>query len=390
MKTLFYRYNPWWEGVFLLDGIYERPHLLNTLRASLDTKHICFLTGLRRVGKTTLLRLLIQFLVEQKHVDPHHIFFISLDDYTLFSKTILEIVEEYRRLHGIPFEQKIYLFFDEITFQKNYEQQLKNLYDTQQVKIFATSSSASLLKKGKPFLTGRSTLVEVLPLSFEEYLVFKGIKISPSNHHLKEKHFEEYLFQGGIPQYVLTGDMEYLKELVDDIIMKDIAAAYGVRNPQILKDYFLMLMERAGKQMSLNKIARVLGISPDSAKRYLHMFEETYLIHLVSRYGKTNETLLSQKKIYAADLGIKTLFTGKRDKGALFENYVYFHLKKKNPRYLKEQDIEIDFMTDEKTLVEVKYGQTMTDKQQSLFNRTHAKKKLVIQGMDDVDKLLNL
>ncbi|MHB8578968.1 MAG: hypothetical protein ACYDA4_03790 [Ignavibacteriaceae bacterium] len=82
---------------------------------------------------------------------------------------------------------------------------------------------------------------------------------------------------GGIPEYVLKNDVEYLKEIVDDIIKKDIASFYNVKNTQILQDFFLLLMERAGKNLSINKAANILSISPDSAKRYLQMFADSYL-----------------------------------------------------------------------------------------------------------------
>ncbi|MDL1963833.1 MAG: DUF4143 domain-containing protein [Deltaproteobacteria bacterium] len=80
-------------------------------------------------------------------------------------------------------------------------------------------------------------------------------------------------------------------------------------------------MERSGKQLSINKIGKILNISPDTSKRYLSYFESTYLIHLLPRWGKTNQKLLSPKKIYASDLGIKYLFMGERDLGSYFENY---------------------------------------------------------------------
>lgn len=384
MEELFYRYNPWWEKSFELKGVINRPNPLNELKKQFSTKDIVFLTGLRRIGKTTLLKLFIEYLLVEKSIDPKHIFYISLDDYSLLKTSIHEIVEEYRKIHKISFKDKIYLFFDEIVYQDKFEQQLKNFYDNQNVKIYASSSSASILKSKKPFLTGRYKIVEILPLFFEEYLDFKGIKVGKSDKHLLEKYFEDYLETGGIPEYVLRGEMEYLKELVDDIIYKDIAAVHQVKNPQILKDFFLLLMERAGKQCSLNKMANILGISVDSAKRYLDMFRDTFLIYTLPRCGKTNERLLSAKKIYAADLGIKSLFTGFRDKGSFFENYVYLKIKDKNPCYLYKDGLEIDFLTEDKTLIEVKYNHEMDQKQQRLFRETPASKKILINSYKDL------
>lgn len=387
MEEILYRYNPWWESKHLIEDLIERSSVLDLMEASFKTKQIVLLTGLRRVGKTSLLKLFIKKLTNEKQVNPHYIFYVSLDDYQLSKKTILEIVEEYRKVHKITFSQKVYLFLDEIAYQKDFELQIKNLYDNQNVKIFASSSSASIIKSKKPYLTGRNVIIEVLPLDFNEYLDFKQIKIKKSDEHLKEKYFEEYMKNGGMPEYVLHEDIKYLKELVNDILYKDIVALYNIRDTHILKDFFLLLMERAGKVVSINKLAKILKISPDTAKRYLQMFADTFLIYLVPRYGKTNEMILAPKKIYACDLGIRTLFTGFRDLGSLFENYVFLKIKNSNPSYIYEDTLELDFITNNKTLIEVKYGQEIEDKQKLFFEKFKAKKKILVQNIYDVEKL---
>jgi predicted AAA+ superfamily ATPase len=171
------------------------------------------------------------------------------------------------------------------------------------------------------------------------------------------------------------------------VIYKDIVAFHGIKNPQGIKDFFALLMERAGKQVSINKIANIMKMSPDTAKRYLQMFEETYLIYLMPRYGKLNERLLSPKKNYAADLGIRNLLTGFRDKGALFENYVYLTIKHLEPSYIYQNGIELDFFTQNKILIEVKYGGELTTKQKDLFEKTEAEKKLTIDNIHDLENL---
>jgi len=388
MEEILYRYNPWWEEEFRLRDIMPRPSVFGPLKRSFLSRDIVFLTGLRRVGKTTLLKLLIRDLAERENINVKHIFYVSLDDYLLAKRSLIEIIEEYRKIHRIRFREKVFLFLDEIAYLDNFELQLKNLYDSHNVKIYASSSSASILRSKKPYLTGRHTIVEVLPLNFEEFLQFRNIKIGKSDEHLIDSYLDEYLRTGGLPEYVLRGDIEYLKELVDDIIFKDIAAFYKIKNLQILKDLFLLLMERAGKTLSINKIARILAISPDSAKRYLQMFVNTYLVHIIPRCGKTNERILSPKKIYSADLGIRTLFTGFRDKGSLFENYVYLRIKDRNPCYIYEGGIEIDFLTSEKTLIEVKYMSDLTKKQQMLFDKLKANRKVVIKDIKSLNKYL--
>ena len=384
MEQILYRYNPWWEKEFKLGKVFNRSIFKNLLD-NLSNKQIVILTGLRRVGKTTLIKQIISYLIYEKKIDPKFIFYISLDDYFLINKNILEIIEEYRKIHKLFFSEKIYLFLDEITYQKDFEIQLKNIYDQQNAKVYISSSSASILKNKKPFLTGRNIVVEVLPLDFDEYLQFKEVKIKKEDEHLTERYFEDFIQTGGMPEYVLTGNIEYLKELVDDIIQKDIVAFYKVKNTQILKDFFLLLMERSGKIISVNKIAKILDISPDSANRYLQMFVDSYLIFLVSRHGKTNERLLSAKKIYAADLGIRSFFTGFRDKGSLFENYVYLKIKKFNPSYVYENGNEIDFLTDRKVLIETKYNSELTAKQEKLFNCFKTKEKILIKNIFDLE-----
>ena len=387
MEQILYRYNPWWEEEYMPASFLERKRIFGNLKNTLETRQVVILTGLRRVGKTTLMKQLVNHLIGEQGIDPKLVFYVSLDDYLLTSSTIIEIIEEYRKINRVSFSEKVYLFLDEVTHQKDFELQLKNIYDQQNAKVYVSSSSASILKSKKAFLTGRNVVMEVLPLDFEEYLNFKGIKIKKSDKQLLKKYFEDFMQTGGMPEYVLTGDVEYLKELIDDVIQKDIAAFYGVKDVQILKDFFLLLMERSGKICSINKIAKILDISPDSARRYLQMFADSYLIFLVPRFGKTNERLLSAKKIYAADLGMRVYFTSFRDKGSLFENYVYLKIKKCSPSYVYQDGFEIDFLTQGKTLIEVKYNAQMGEKQKELFDKIEVKKKIVIENIFDLEKI---
>ena len=173
-EQIFYRYNPWWEGQFKLDNIINREKVLDKLKINLSTSQIVMLSGLRRIGKTTLMKCMIKYLLDT-NINPKHIFYISLDDYLLSNESLLEIIDIYRMIHKISFDEKIYLFLDEITNQKDFEIQLKNIYDQGNAKVYASSSGASILKNKKAFLTGRNTVIEILPLDFEEYLTFKKI-----------------------------------------------------------------------------------------------------------------------------------------------------------------------------------------------------------------------
>jgi len=389
MEQILYRYNPWWESDYNPTELHYRPSLFRDIETLIASKDIIFFTGLRRIGKTSLLKLIISFLINQKNVKSNRIFYVSLDDYLLAKHNIIEIVDEFRKIQKIKFSEKIYLFLDEIGYKEDFEIQIKNFYDNQNVKIFSSTSNSFHLRSKKIFITGRHKTIEVPPLDFEEYLSFKNISISKKEDYLFDKYFLEYLFTGGIPEFVLRGEIEYLKELVDDIIMKDIAAQHNIKNIALLKDFFLLLMERVGKVFSINKLANILQISPDTAKRYLELFNSTYLIHLMPRAGKTNEIILSAKKIYAADLGIKTLFTGFKDKGNLFENYVYLKLKDRNPAYVYVNGSEIDFLTEDKTLIEVKFDSELTKAQEKLFSEFKAKNKIIIKNFRDIKSVIS-
>ncbi|MCF6174138.1 MAG: ATP-binding protein [Victivallaceae bacterium] len=381
IKQLLFRYNPWWDGDFLLSGIIKRPILFKKLAELHLLKDTILLTGLRRVGKTTLMRMMIKELATD--IDQaRHLFYLSLDDYGLKGMALSDIVDEFRAIHKFSHSEQLTLFLDEVTALPDFEIQLKNLYDMGGVKIYAASSSASVLREGGGYLTGRKRFFPVPPLDFHEYLHFKQIKISPADGHLFKEYFEDYMRTGGIPEFVLTGDVAYLRELVDDIICKDIAAVHNIKSLGMLRDFFMLLMERAGKSVSVNKMARIMQISPDTSRRFLDLFEKSFLISLVSRATKLNESLRSPKKLYSVDLGIRVLFTGYRDLGSLFENYIFNLISSKAPRFILEDGIELDFITDDGLLIEAKYYDAMWPKQQLLFDAYPAKDKLVIDSVE--------
>ena len=218
-EDVYYQYNPWWEETLQYEGIIERPRYAADMERHLPDKTIVILTGLRRVGKTTIMKLFIQKLL-QKGVSPTHIFYVSLDDYALEKPSIMDIVSDYRKLHKLHLDERVYLFLDEVAYKDRFHQQLKNLYDKQEVKIFASSSSSSVLKDKRAFLTGRETVIEVLPLDFNEYLAFKHLTFKKREAYLKEPHFDEYLKSGGMPEYVLNQERGYLTSLVDDILSR--------------------------------------------------------------------------------------------------------------------------------------------------------------------------
>jgi len=381
MEEIFYEFNPWWEEKYKLIGI-KRDKYLSFLEQNLYNKDVILLTGLRRVGKSTLLKQLIFSLINNHNIDPKKICYLSLDSFSFKDKSISDLVREFRKIHNLKINEKIYLFFDEVAYKDSFKEELKNLYDLGNSKIFATSSSASKLIDKKALLTGRSRTLEVEPLDFQEFLLFKNYNPKKSEKYLLEKYFEEYMEYGGMPEYVLTRDPEYIINLTTNIIYKDIIAKYNLRDNDAIENLFKLLCERVGKPVSYNKLGNVLGISKNSVKSYIDYFKEAYLFYIIEKDSKSlNERITDNKKIYCADVGIKNVVTGFRDLGSIYENLVFLKIKGNNPRFVREDGIEIDFKYKD-TLIEAKYNQEIKDKQKELFDSIKIKNKILASGVD--------
>jgi len=373
-----YKQNPWWEGKFE-DKSFKREVYLDEIFKNIKTKEIIFLTGLRRIGKTTIIMQIIKQLLS-KETRPEDIFFIRLDAFNLLEYSIHQLIEGYRRIHKKSASDFFYLFLDEVASRDNFEQELKSLYDGENIKIICSSSIATLMRDKKAFLTGRTKTIEIMPLTFKEFLQFKEAKISKADKAKLESYFKDYLRIGGVPYYVLTEDRAYLNELVESVVYKDIIAYHKISGEKSVKELFVLLCQRVGKPMSYNKLAELLKISVDSVKRYVGYFEKAYLFYVVDRYSKsTNEKVTSPKKIYIGDVGIKNLITEFKDLGASYENLVFLKIKDKKPSYYLENSVEIDFITKD-SLIEAKYNQELNEKQLEAFNAVKSKNKIIAKG----------
>jgi len=378
IESELYKQNPWWEGKFEEKSI-SREIYLNEIFGNIKSKEIIFLTGLRRIGKTTLLMQTINQLLINK-IKPEDILFIRLDSFNLLEFSVHQLIEEYRKIHKKSVSDFFYLFLDEVTSRNNFEQELKSLYDDEKLKIICSSSIATLMRDKKALLTGRTKTIEIMPLNFQEFLKFKGANIGKADKAKLESYFKDYLKIGGIPHFVLTEDRAYLNELIESIVYKDIIAYHNISGEKAVKELFVLLCQRVGKPMSYNKLAELLKISVDSVKRYVSYFEKAYLFYVVDRYSKsTNEKVTSPKKIYIGDVGIKNIITEFKDLGASYENLVFLKIKNKNPNYYLEDSTEIDFITKD-SLIEAKYNQELNEKQLEVFNKIKLKNKILANG----------
>lgn len=354
MKEILFITNPWWEKKEFDSGISRQKYLSKLIR-SLEHKRAVLITGSRRVGKTTLLKQLIQYLITESKIKPKNILYVLLDHPRLAKISILEIVEEFRKMHLLGRDEKIFLFFDEVQYLKDWEQEVKSLLDLENVKIFLSGSASTELFQKTPFLTGRYEKIKIDPLIFEEFLQFKGANISPTEEYKYGRYLEEYIKIGGYPEYILQEDSSYFTDLLEAIIFKDIVYMHGIKNPDIIRDLLLLLSDRNGHQASFTKLGKILGITVDTTKEYVNFLKQTFILEEIERFSTTrSKKIYSAKKFYLYDTGLLHNLSSKFNLGSAAENILYKFLSASfnmNFYYENQREIDFVFFNDKKRIV---------------------------------------
>ncbi|MFH1836164.1 MAG: ATP-binding protein [Methanobacteriota archaeon] len=359
MDAIYHVMNPWWEGNKFDSGI-KREHYLNAIMGRINRKQIEVISGSRRVGKTTLLKQIIRHLLDGD-TPPERILYLQLDHPQLATKTILEHLKEFRKHFGHGRDKKLFLLLDEIQETRDWETYLKAVYDTENVKLVCTGSTASLLKSQGGRLTGRQMVTLLYTLDFSEYLTFINEKPRLSEDYKYEKLAEDYLSMGGYPENVLEPSSDYLQNLLEDILARDLIRLYSLKKPWLLKELLQLIAASLGSRISYNKMANTLETTVDTVKEYAGYLEAAYLIKPLEKYSTSHaDRIYSSKKIYFMDTGFKTLITGEGDIGAKAENAAYLKLLKDGGTcgYYAESEREVDFIYKKKnqvTPIEVKY-----------------------------------
>ena len=359
MEALYYTLNPWWEGKEFAVGI-DRDEYLRQVPTYLQRRQMEIFIGSRRTGKTTLLKQIVKNLLS-RNIETKDIFYLALDHPRLSFVPLSEHVRNFRKLFMHDRGRRIFLFLDEVQDSPQWEGELKALYDLEEVKIFCSGSTSVLLTRQEGKLTGRQIVTTIFTLSFPEYLQFRGLSPSLSEDYKYESLAEEYLSLGGYPEQVLYPSQEYLLNLLDDILARDLTRLHSLKKPFLLKELLRLIAAAAGSRTSFNKLAKVLGISVDTVKEYIGYFEMAFLIKSVEKWTtSSSEKIYAQKKIYLWDLGVKSLLTGSGDLGSKAENAVLIELLRSgiSGGYFAESEREVDFVigTVESPLpLEVKY-----------------------------------
>ena len=360
MESIILEDNPHWIDKKVYSH-YEKREILKKAISLLNTKEILALIGARRVGKSTIVKLLINELL--KTTEAKNIFFINLEKpdfipYKDNASYLDKIYAAYLKLANPNMDKKIYFFIDEVQIFKNWEVFIKSKYENSNIKFIITGSNSSLLTSNySTVLTGRVFKLIISSFSFTEFLTYKKILHQTKLEQLSNKIAisrakDEYLKWGGYYSVISTKDemikKEYLKNIAEDIILKDIVPRYKIKNSSAIKDLFFYMISNATTMLNYSTLSKKIGIDAKMIKEYISYFEDNFLISTISNFHtKLTSQIKSTKKLYINDNGFLNLGVNRtKNSGNKLENLVYNILAQRYDEvtYLKNK-YEIDFCT---------------------------------------------
>lgn len=296
----------------------------------IDSNFIQVISGIRRCGKSTLLNFLMEKYSKVAYFnfeDPRIINF-DVSDFSKLEEIIPKNVEAY--------------FFDEIQNVSQWEVYIRQLHDYEK-KIFITGSNASLLSKDLGTrLTGRYLNTELFPFSFQEFIVFEKKEANLLS-------LTQYLEKGGFPEYLKSNNVEVLQNLFKDIVFRDIAIRYGIRNTKTLIDIALYLISNVGKETTYTSLKKTFQVgSTNTVVDYLTWLEDAYLLFFLQKFSySAKSSAVNPRKIYAIDNGLinANSLSFSSDNGRKLENAVYIYLRNNGTKmfYFREKN-ECDFV----------------------------------------------
>ncbi len=324
--------------------------ILSEISKWMDDSRIIVLTGVRRCGKSTILKQIIGNEADYCYVNFENERFVEFkaQDFEQLNEVLLEV-------YGNP---KIY-FFDEIQNIEKFELFVRRLQD-QGKKIVITGSNASLLSSELGTrLTGRYKPFEVYPFSFSEFLAFKNISLEKGWFYATgkkveiKKLFDEYMVFGGFPEYLKNKDTEYIRTIYENILYRDIVARYSIKRQKILKELVAMLVTNISSLFTYNSLKESLKLSNSiTVKEYISYLNNSYLFFELNRFDySAKKQLNSPKKIYAIDPALHQLMglSFSENKGRVLENLVFLELKRRKKEiYYFAKTGECDFIVKER------------------------------------------
>ncbi|WP_142433798.1 ATP-binding protein [Enterococcus mundtii] len=374
--------------------MFNRPFYLDQIIQFKDSDFIKVLTGVRRSGKSFLMKLYKEHLVKEK-IELSNIIYINFEG---FEYQTINTEEKFRSLINalLPTNyEKIYFLFDEIQLVEGWQRVVNGLKASFDCDITITGSNADMLSgELATLLSGRYIEILVYPLSFQEFLNVKGINANSREVDQAYSEFEKY---GGFPSVVLAN--EEIKETImqgvfDTIVLNDIAFRSGVKDSVTLKSLIRFLSDNVGQLVNSLKIVNTLkseGISTSvpTINKYLDLLEAGYLFYRVQLYDiRGREFLRTNGKYFIVDSGLRRSAVGRRDGnyGNKLENIVFIELKRRGYEVSVGRlgDKEIDFIArkiDETLYVQVTYDLPKNNHEtDNLINIKDNYRKFLITG----------
>lgn len=337
------------------DGLINRPHYVERIMAYVDTPFVKILTGVRRSGKSTILKMLVNEL-KSRGIDEANILRYSFD--SMENEALLSAKALYSHVKShLPDGGKAYLFFDEIQEVSAWEKVVNSLMTDSDVDIYVTSSNSRMMSSEiSTYLTGRYISFCVYPLSLREYLTFRETYDTPNDARAE---LARYLRFGGFPAINLreySQDEAYaiVYDIYNATIFTDIVRRNQIRKVDQLDRIVRFVFDNVGRTFSVAAITKYLKsenrvIDNETVYDYLNKLEGAYILHRCPRYDvRGKELLKTQEKFYLADTSFRYSVLGytQDSVAAMLENLIYLELKRRGyDVYVgKLNDAEIDFI----------------------------------------------
>ena len=367
MKNILIEQNKHWKNETYLSVKRDK---LEKLIRYLSLKQIITITGIRRCGKSTLVKQAINHLLEN-NVPKENILFVNLEhpyflEYKHDANFLNTIYDEYLKLMN-P-KGKVYCLFDEIQYFDNWQVYVKSKYESSDIKFIITGSNSSMLSNDlNTLLSGRSLNIHLDTFSFREFLDYKNIDYSSEFNRISnkidiERAKDEYLIWGGFYEIFEIDDTLVKKELLvsyaKNIIYQDIVPRYNIRNSEVVERLFFYLLSTATGVLNYTTLSKTFDVSDKTIKEYINYFEDTFMIKRIDKHhNKVKEKIKSSKKVYILDNGFLQIAPKhSKNLGISLENMVFNFLNQKdeNITYLKDK-YEIDFYS-QNILYQVSYN----------------------------------
>ena len=371
--------------------------VLGKIIKNLDSEDIILLMGMRQTGKTSLLYLAIDFLLNKRKIVENNLFYFSLDDANLvfsWDKDHKEL-EYFLKRQGVDKSKKVYIFIDEIQYLEDPTRFLKYYHDNfSNYKFIVTgSSSFDIRKKFKDSLAGRKRIIQVNPLSFSEFLRFRDFKFNDfvdldnlsnfNNLKLDEitkeklkKYLDDYLLYGGHPGVVNIEDrdlkLEELKDIYNSYIQRDIKDIGQIEDVKAYNHLIQILSSQIGNLLNVYEVVNTLGINRLTLKKYLFLLEKTFVIYFINPFFRNKrKEITKMPKVFLEDLGIRNIILEdfrklslRVDLGRMAENFVFNEFFKKLRileklyfwRTISKNEVDFMWQKEDKLIpIEVKY-----------------------------------